>query len=55
MQEEFKSYLELTEWRTELRFARMGQMKIRVKNGSEVKNAKGKRYNEFDFDLICFI
>ena len=55
MQDEFKSYLKLTGGRTELRCARTGQMKIRVKNGSEVKNPKGKRYNEFDFDLIFFI
>ena len=42
MQDEFKNYLELTEGRTELRNARTGQMKIRVKNGSEVKNPKEK-------------
>ena len=49
MQDEFKSYLELTGGRTELQCAHIGQMKIRVKNGLEVKILKSKGYNEFDF------
>jgi len=55
MQEVFKSHLDLTEWETELQIAHTSQVKIRVKNGSKVKNPKGKRYNEFGFDLECFI
>ena len=43
LQDEVKSYLELTGERTELRNARTGQRKIGVKNGSEVKISMSKR------------
>ena len=49
LQDEFKNYLELTGERTELRNARTGHGKTRVKNGSEVKIQRSKRYNE-----LCF-
>ena len=43
LQEEVRSYLELTGRETELRIARTGQKKIRVKNGPEVKIHYSKR------------
>jgi len=55
MQDEFRIYLELTEWKKVLRFARTRKMKIRGKNGPEVKIQRVKRKSDFDFDLGCFI
>ena len=55
MQDEFRIYLKLTKWETTLWFARTRQMKIKGKNGPQVKIQRVKGKSNFDFDLEYFI